>query len=183
MTEANGSAGKRIVVGRISSVYGVKGWVKVISYTDPKENLLDYSPWWIKGPSGQDEPLEVDACRWQGQGIIAHIKDVDDREVAREFCQKDIKVDVGLLPPLEAGEYYWHQLQGLDVYGGTLAQPQLLGKVEKLLETGANDVLVVAPEDGSIDDRERLVPFVPGQYGTEVDLEAGCIRLEWDPEF
>jgi 16S rRNA processing protein RimM len=183
MTEANGCTGKRIVVGRISSVYGIKGWVKVISYTEPKENLQDYRPWWIEDSSGQARQLEVDECRRQGQGLIAHIKGIDDRDEARGFCQKDILVEVDLLPPLGTGEYYWYQLQGLQVFGGTFDNQLLLGRVERLLETGANDVLVVAPGDGSVDDRERLVPFVPGQYGTEVDLEAGCIRLEWDPEF
>ena len=83
------------------------------------------------------------------------------------------------LPALGQGEYYWHQLQGLRVE----SRGSCLGQVDHLLETGANDVLVVKPCEGSIDSRERLVPWVQGQYVIAVDLEAGVIEVDWDPEF
>jgi len=176
-----------ITVGKITSVYGIKGWVKVFSYTDPKENVFEYQPWYLAAPEGMEsgtlEPLEIDQHRPQGQGLVAHIKGVDDRDQARLFCQRDILISRGLIPDLPEGEYYWHQLEDLEVFSCSSGSLQLLGRVNRMMETGANDVMQVKPCDGSIDSRERLVPFVVGEYETQVSLDKGTITLDWDPEF
>jgi len=175
-----------IPVGKIVSVYGVKGWVKVYSYTDPKENLFDYGPYWLAGREGQEKDLlsiEIDEGRAQGEGLVAHLKGVDDRDEARVFCQREILVAKTALPRLPQGEYYWSDLLGLKVYSSWEGKRSLLGTVKQMLETGANDVMVVKPCEGSVDQRERLLPFIPHQYQTEIDLQAGCLSLEWDPDF
>lgn len=169
-------------VGRISAVFGIKGWVKIHSYTDPGESLFYYAPWWLKTPHGV-KPVEFDEFRPHGKGFVAHIKGVDERDQAALFCGQTIAVGWEQLPPLPEGEYYWHQLQGLAVISCYTAPPQRLGRVAKLMETGANDVLVIMPDDESIDDRERLVPYVPEQFVRQVDLDAGIIEVDWDPEF
>ena len=172
-----------IAVGKVVSVYGIKGWVKVMSYTQPKESIFSYHPWHLASADGRLEPVEIDDGREQGIGLVVHIKGIDDREIARLYCQRDILVDRGQMPALEEGAYYWHQLVGLKVYSSFQGQQRLLGCIRQMMETGANDVMVVAPCEGSIDKRERLLPYLTGHYGLEVDLPAGRLTIDWDPEF
>lgn len=175
----------RVVAGKVTSVYGVKGWVKVHSYTDPPENIFNFSPWFLisaEGKSSQD-PVVIDNYRMHGKGLVAHIKGVDDRDMAALLCQRMITVEMGDLPALPEGEYYWQQLTGLRVFSSYKAQkPVLLGSISGLMETGANDILVVSACDGSIDQRERLLPYVD-VYVLKVDLAAGTMLVDWDPEF
>lgn len=175
-----------IPVGKIVSVYGIKGWVKVYSYTDPKENLFDYGPYWLTGREGQEKevlPIDIDEGRAQGEGLVAHLRGVDDRDEARAYCQREILVAKSVLPVLPEGEYYWSDLLGLKVYSSWGDKRTLLGTVKQMLETGANDVMVVQPCEDSVDKRERWLPFLLNEYQTRIDLQAGCLSLEWDPDF
>ncbi|MFT5083299.1 MAG: 16S rRNA processing protein RimM [Lentisphaeria bacterium] len=171
-----------ITVGRLTGVFGVKGWLKVKSYTDPLMNIANYSPWWLKTRHGV-KPFEIDDCKAQNSGLIVHFKGVDDRDAAAEFCMIDVAVERDQLACLASGDFYWHQLIGLRVVSEFEDSICDLGTVANLLETGANDVLVVQKSDTSIDDSERLIPYVLDVYVHEVDLESGEIRVEWDPEF
>lgn len=171
-----------IDVGRITSVFGVKGWVKIHSQTEPMENIFSYSPWWLKTRHGV-KAVEVDDYRPHGKTLVAHIKGVDDRDQAEAFCQVNIAVERDQLPPLDGGDYYWHQLIGLKVCSDYEGQSFALGTITRLLETGANDVLVVEGNSDSIDQRERLIPYIPEQFIKTVDLDQGVVRVEWDPEF
>lgn len=182
-----------VTVGRAVSVFGVKGWVKIQSFTEPKENILDYAPWRLKTRHGV-KSFEVDEVKVRSQDILVHFKDLDDRDAARQFLPAEIAVDKSQFDELEEGEFYWHQLVGLKVFSEFEGQQYALGRVKKLLETGANDVLVV---DGKLDtqdvvseksvghaeSRERLIPYVPEMYIISVDVNAGEIWVNWDPEF
>ena len=173
---------KLVTMGRMGSVYGIKGWVKVRSDTEPASNLFEYSPWWLKTRHGVKR-FECDQLKSQGSSLIAHLVGIDDRSAAEALVPADIAIERSQLPALEDGEFYWHQLIGLAVqssFGGTV---KALGVVKELIETGANDVLVVAPTAESIDDRERLVPYVPDEFVLSVDVAAGQILVDWDPEF
>lgn len=169
-------------IGRVTAVYGIKGWVKIHSYTEVAEDVFAYNPWWLKTAHGVKQ-IEVDEVRAHGKSFVAHIKGVDDRDLAAQYTGADIAVERNLLPELDTGEYYWSQLEGLVVMSEYSGQLQRLGKIEKLLETGANDVLVVVPDELSIDQRERLIPYIPDQFVLAVDLAAGEMRVDWDPEF
>lgn len=171
-----------VEVGRTSSVYGIKGWIKVHSNTEPMENILAYSPWWLKTPKGLLE-VEIDQSRQHGPGLVAHIKGVDDRDIARNYCGFDILVPRDQLPELDDGDYYWHQLVGLRVITDFDGQSQALGRITSILETGANDVLVVQGDSDSLDTNERLIPYELEQFINSVDLVAGEVRVNWDPEF
>ena len=169
-----------LVVGRISAVFGVRGWVKVHSFTEPMENILQYAPWYIRGEQGW-EPVEVAGARRQGKTLVAQLGGETDRERARDrFVGKQLAVPRSVLPALPEDEFYWRDLIGLRV---RLEDGRDLGKVHSLLETGANDVLVVRGDGNSIDQRERLIPWVPGVYVTDVDTAAGSLTADWDPEF
>lgn len=167
------------VMGKITSVYGVKGWVKVFSYTQPKENIAKY-PVWILEQNGKTREIDVLACKAHGNGLVAQLKGYTDREQARLLADTLVRVPTKQLPDLEAGDYYWHQLEGLEVH---TTSGELLGKVGHMMETGANDVMVVKPCAGSMDRKERLIPYLVDQVVVSVDLDAGKIRVDWDTEF
>ncbi len=176
MSDDTNSAG---CVGRIAGVFGVKGWVKIISFAEPEENLFEYSPWRIDMRGGK-QVIEIDQHRRHKNGWVAHIKGVDDRDLAEAYTLKDITVDKAQFVALDNGDYYWHQLIGMRVSAqqadGSLVA---LGVVEDILETGANDVLVVSASTDSIDDRERLIPYIPNMYVKSVNIQAQLIEVDW----
>jgi 16S rRNA processing protein RimM len=165
------SAHKNVALGYISAVHGIKGWVKVHSWTSPKEAIFDYQPWLL---GENKKPVNIVDGRKQGKGLAALLPGYEDREQAATLVGQQITIGREQLPPAGENEYYWSDLEGLDVktIDGTA-----LGRVERLMETGANDVLVIRG------DREYLVPFIQGQYVKRVDLEEGLIEVDWDPEF
>ncbi|GIZ11183.1 ribosome maturation factor RimM [Pseudomonas sp. NCCP-436] len=167
-----------LVLGKIVSVHGVRGEVKVYSFTDPIDNVLDYPRWTLRR-EGEVKQVELARGRLQGRVLVAKLKGLDDREVARTYAGFEICVSRSELPELQDGEFYWYQLQGLKV---TDQAGQLLGVVDHLFETGANDVMVVKPCAGSLDDRERLLPYTE-QCVLEVNLVAGEMRVDWDADF
>lgn len=178
MSATPASAEDLIVLGKITSVHGVRGEVKVYSFTDPIDNLLDYRYWTLRR-GDEIRQVELARGRLQGKLLVAKLKGLDDREEARTFADFEICVPRSLLPQLAEGEYYWYQLEGLKVINQV---GQLLGKIDHLLETGANDVMVVEPCAGSLDDRERLLPYTE-QCVLEIDLDAGEMRVDWDADF
>ena len=171
--------GKVVKLGRVSGVYGIKGWVKIHSYTRPMENILNYSSWMLER-QGQWSSARLEQGRPHGKGLIAKFFGCDDRDVAQTFVGLEIGMNESELPSLEDGDYYWHQLEGLSV---TNCEGELLGRVDRMMSTGANDVMVVKPIDGSLDDQERLIPYVVEQYVLEVDLANKNIKVDWGRDF
>ncbi|WP_442497514.1 ribosome maturation factor RimM [Methylobacter sp. sgz302048] len=167
------SARKDINVGRISGVFGVKGWLKVFSFTDPRENILSYSPWLLKKGS-EIKQLDVIDGALHGKAVIAQLDGIIDREQAAGLIGWDIFITHNQLPETTEGEYYWSDLIGLKV---ETVEGVQLGVVDSLLETGANDVLVVQGE------RERAIPFLQGEIIIDIDLDTGTMIVDWDPEF
>ena len=161
-----------VALGRVSGLHGVQGWVKIHSDTRPRENILDYSPWYLLR-HGVWEPWEVVRGRPQGKTLVAQLRGCTDREQARRLMGATIAVRRWQLGESEEG-YYWTDLEGLEVVN---LQGVALGRVDHLMETGANDVLVVKGE------RERLIPWLPGEVVHDVDLVGGRIRVDWDPDF
>jgi len=164
---------KLVTVGEISGAYGVKGWVKIRSHTDPADNILSYAPWFI-GSGETVKEVNVLNGRAHGGSVVAQLEGVDDRDAAFALQRALISVDRSCFPRLGSNEFYWADLLGLRVY--TTEQVDL-GRVTGLLETGAHDVLEVRG------DRERLIPFVMGDFVKEVRLEQGEMTVDWDPDF
>lgn len=164
-------ASKQLALGYVSAVHGIKGWVKVHSWTRPMEAILEYKPWLL----GEDKsPVKIVDGRKQGKGLVALLPGFEDREQAVTLVGLQIFVNRDQLPATAENEYYWSDLEGLEVH---TTRGEVLGRVERLMETGANDVLVIHG------DRQHLVPFVQGQYVTRVDLAEGLIEVDWDPDF
>jgi len=168
------SPGRSVRVGRIVGVYGVQGWVKLESWTEPRMRIFDYQPWQLTAPGIDQEVRNVEG-RQQGKGIVARLPGIDDREGAAALMGTEITVSRELLPAPAPGEYYWTDLEGLEV---VTIDDVPLGQVSHLFATGANDVMVVRSAD-----KERLIPFVQGSYVRTVDIPAGRMVVDWDPEF
>ena len=174
------AAAELLLVGRIGAAHGIKGWVKVTSFTDPLDNILDYGPWILRGADGE-KPVKVTAGRWQGKSLVVQLDGETDRTRAEaHYCGREILVPATVLPVLETGEYYWRDLIGLRVRH---QDGRDLGKVSSLMETGSNDVLVVRGDGDSIDTRERLIPWLPDDVVLNVDTAAGVMTVDWDTEF
>ena len=165
------STDKQVALGYISAVHGIKGWVKIHSWTRPLEAILDYQPWLL---GKEQKPVSILDGRKQGKSLVALLPGTNDREQASEFVGQKIFVERKQLPETGPDEYYWSDLEGLEVH--TL-DGEILGRVDRLMETGANDVLVIRGQ------REHLVPFIQGQFVRRIDLETGRIDVDWDPEF
>ncbi|MGA7982258.1 MAG: ribosome maturation factor RimM [Chromatiaceae bacterium] len=166
-----GDEQRMVVLGRIVGLYGVRGWVKVFSETEPRQNILGYSPWYL----GQlREPLEVVEGKFHGKGLVARLARCEDRDHAAALVGLEIAVRRDQLPPASAEEFYWADLEGLTV---ETLNGESLGRVDHIFSTAANDVLVLKGT------RERLLPFIWDSVVKEVDFERGSIRVDWDPGF
>lgn len=168
-----------VVLGKLTSPYGVKGWLKVYSYTNPMDGILDYPEWRLR-LDGKVSTHRIRQGRRQGKGLVASLEGVTSRELAEQWAGAEILLSKEALPSLAEGEYYWYQLEGLRVVTRDNVD---LGRVSYLFETGANDVLVVKGDAAAIDDKERLLPYLPGQVVLEVDLDAVRMTVDWDPDF
>lgn len=177
--QASSKQDDEVLLGKITSTFGIKGWVKVYSYTDPMENLLQYSHWQIL-LRGQRQVIRKLDGRVHGKGLVARLDGVDTPEAAQLLAGAEILLHRSKLPNLPEGDYYWNQLAGLQVVN---TEGQLYGEVDYLMETGANDVLVVKPCQGSLDRQERLIPWRMPQVVRRVDLVAGLIEVDWDADF
>lgn len=166
-------------VGRLLAAFGIKGWVKVHSDTDPRENILQYRPWYL-WRNNQWQAVEVVEGHAHGKGLVVRLRGVDDRNAAEMLGGIDIGVAEQNLPVLSEGEFYWRDLIGLQVVN---VEGQLLGVVDHLLETGANDVMVVKPCSGSVDGEQRLLPWVLGQVVQRVDKDTKRITVDWGADF
>lgn len=163
----------RVLLGKILAPFGVQGWVKVHSESRPIDDIGRYRVWQIK--QGNDwVGLKLKSCKAQGKGLIAKLEGVNERGQAEALAGALIAVDAAQLPSLPPGEYYWRDLVGLRVW--TVSGVDL-GVVDHLLETGANDVLVVQGE------REHLIPMVMQQFVLDVDLDACRMTVDWDADF
>jgi 16S rRNA processing protein RimM len=164
-----------VPVGKISGAFGVKGWMKIYSFTEPRANILQYSPLFISR-HGEWIEVEVSGGHSQGKGIVMGLAQVTDRDQVTPLIGAELAIKKSQLAPAEEGEYYWSDLVGLMVINH---QNQTLGKVDHLVETGANDVLVVLDEQRN----ERLIPFVLDEIVEKVDLDSQTIHVDWDVDY
>ena len=165
-----------VIMGRVTGLLGVRGWVKVYSYTRTPRDILDYDSWRLHHPNdprGVWREIQVQEGRVQGRGIVVQVRGYDNREQAAALVGADIAIPRQQLPRLKRGEYYWSQLEGLRV---TNLAGVDLGTISHLFETGSNDVMHVAG------DRERLIPYTQ-HVVKNIDLDAGSMQVDWDADF
>lgn len=164
---------QKVIVGEIAGAFGVKGWVKIYSHTDPPINIVDYSPWILETEFGKKE-YKVLSAQSHGAAVVALLEGIVDRDQALKLKRSKILTDRDNFPSLAPGRFYWTDLIGLRVIN---MEGDELGAVVEVMPTGANDVVVVKGE------RERLIPFVMERFVKEVDLVKGILQVDWDPEY
>jgi 16S rRNA processing protein RimM len=159
-------------MGRVAAPFGVKGWVKVQPYSEDPDALMDFESWRV-GRGAQQTQYTVEAVQGHGHALVAKLAGIDDRDAAYALRGQDVSVARSDLPPPEENEFYWSDLIGLAALNRDGVE---LGKVTDVLETGANDVLVVQGK------REYLIPFVAAAVG-KVDLAGGTIEVDWGEDW
>ncbi|MGD2119536.1 MAG: ribosome maturation factor RimM [Chromatiales bacterium] len=166
--------GERLIqLGHIAGVFGVKGWLKIYSETDPLENIVKYRPWYVEIDHRWTKLMPLQGKR-HGKGVIAQLEGIADRDQAESLKGARIAVTRSQLPASQEGEFYWTDLEGLQVIGLDGFE---MGVISHLFETGSNDVMVVT------NGRERFIPFLWEQVVKQVDLENGIVTVDWDPDF
>ncbi len=180
------NSSENVVVGRITGVYGIKGWVKIFSYTDPMEAIVDYNPWYIRAENRKNAPwtkIKLKAGKRHAKTVIAKIESCNDCDTAMTYIGNEISIKLEQLEELKGNDdYYWRDLMGMQVIN---QQGIALGKVKDLMETGANDVLVVVAESEAAEEknRERLIPWTMHNAIVAVDMDQGVIEVDWDADF
>ena len=163
---------KKLLVGKINGFFGVQGWVKIFSYTEPRKNILEYQPWFFVD-NGVYKVIEVTAGREQSKTIVAHVKGIDNRDQAGQLIWKSLYIDKDQLPELDDDEHYWHELAGFRVINKNAVD---LGVVDYLVDTGSNNVLVIKG------DKEHWIPYIE-PYLVSVDKQNRVISVDWDENF
>lgn len=171
MNGAEQQGSKHILLGHFSGVHGIKGWLKVHSWSSPREAILQYDTWLV----GTDlSPVKIADGRVQGKYIVVALPGLNDRESAQAMVGQEIRVLRSELPEPQGESWYWADLEGLEV---RTEAGESLGRISRMLETGAHDVMVIQGN------KEVLVPFVPGVYVKKVDLDKGLVVVDWDPDY
>jgi 16S rRNA processing protein RimM len=165
---------RRILVGRIHGAFGVRGELKLQSFTEPPKAIFGYAPWTLRTPSGEERTVEGARGRETAKGLVLTLPEIGDRDSAEAMRGTEVFVPRSALPPPRPGEYYWVDLEGLRVLNTAGVD---FGRVAYLFSTGVNDVLVVQGE------RERMIPFREPDYVVSVDFDAGLVTVDWDADF
>ena len=201
--DSDGTAQNALVVfGRVRTVFGIKGWLKIQPFTESPEALMNSSYWLLGSEPVSDAGLaktltrvEADDWKVKGNDLLVHLKGFDVREEAQKFRQQFIHVPSDSLPALNDDEVYWHQLEGMSVYNcagrdkaglsdysGVYEVSDRIGEVDHLMETGANDVLAVRPSGETANKELILVPYVLGYSVLDVDLSNRRVLIDWHCE-
>ncbi|USD65701.1 ribosome maturation factor RimM [Vibrio sp. SCSIO 43136] len=178
--ETMSTQNERIVMGKFGATYGIRGWLKVFSYTDNAESIFSYSPWFMK-QKGEWVECKVESWKRHNKGMVVKLEGMEQREDAALLTNVEIAIDPASLPELSEDEFYWRELFGMQV---VTTKGYNLGEVVDLLETGSNDVLVVkANLKDAFGQKERLIPYLEEQVIKNVDRNAQRIEVDWDPGF
>ena len=174
------SASENLIVGKIGAPYGVKGWVKINSFTQNADSIFDYAPWTLILGQSTNQSIKVDQWRYHGKSLVAKLEGVDDRNGAELVKNAEISILTSQLPELEH-DFYWKDLIGMQVVTN---KGYDMGVIKDMFETGANDVMLVkAKINDAFGQKERLLPFLHDQVVLNVDKQAKSITVDWDPGF
>lgn len=161
-----------IIIGSFGKTFGVRGWIKINSFTSPKRNIIDFKPWLIQKNNSWEE-ICIESSKEHSNNIIVKLSNCNSPEEAQNFTNAKIAIWQKQLPKLQTNEYYWIDIIGLKVIN---LQEVVLGVVQDLMATGANDVLIVTG------DRKRLIPYISNII-LSVDLAKKIIQVDWERDF
>jgi 16S rRNA processing protein RimM len=160
-----------IIIGKIGAPFGIKGWLKIQTFTEYGADILEYSPWYLSSTDDKYQEITIEDAKEHGGGLIVKFTGVETPEEARLYTGKTINITRSQLPELAKNEYYWSDLVGLTVIN---QRGETLGKIIYLIETGSNDVLVVKGE------KEIAIPYLPGSVVLNIDLAKQEMQVNWE---
>jgi len=160
-----------VVVGRLGQAYGIKGWLKLQSFTAPEDNIFKYAPWYIKHSRGY-EPITITEFKPHSKGFVIHLSHCNDRTTAQTLVGFDIVIEQKQLPLLKEGEFYLVELEGMEVKTTT---GLLLGTLSYFLPVGDTEVMVIEGE------KQHLVPFLMDHFVKDINKKEKYIIVDWDP--
>jgi 16S rRNA processing protein RimM len=163
---------KIVILGEITGVQGLRGWLKVFSHTRPLDNIFQFKNWQLKSDSGKIISRTVLEHKHQGKKLLVKMQDVDDRTTAEELVGLDVCINRDQLPAL-TNEHYWHDLIGLTVKDTHGVE---LGEIMDIMETGSNDVLLLKDSK----DKSLAIPWLP-EIVLEIDVEQSLLIADWEP--
>ncbi|MDX2346918.1 MAG: ribosome maturation factor RimM [Legionella sp.] len=166
-----------VIVGKFGRPQGIKGLIRVISFTEPSDNILQYPDWFIQKQGGTWQAVKRLDERVTPKHVLAQINGYTSREAIAELTNLEIAIPADTLPTLDQGEYYWSELKGMRVIHQTGV---IMGVVDSVLETGANDVLVVVDETHQ---KRRLIPYLLGDVIQDINKNSREITVCWDLDF
>ena len=177
---------EKLLLGKINGLFGIKGWVKVFSYTQPRSKIVEYKHWYLTRDLSHS--VEVETGHAHKAGVVVKLSSIEDRDAAADLVGQEIWVASEELAALPENEYYWYQLIGLDVFDCT---NKYIGVIKDLMETGANDVLIVSAiseernsgQDSKKSNKEYLIPYLQDQVVKTIDLENKRMVVDWDADY
>ncbi len=170
----------QILLGKVGAVYGIKGWLKIHSFTGELDAILDYFPWSLK-LGNNTQTVDITDWRKHNKGLVVKVSGIDDRDEAQALVGSEILTSESALPNLPQGDFYWRDLIGMSV---VTTKGYDLGVVSDMMETGANDVLVVkANLNDGFSKKERLIPYLFEEVVESVSIKNKQICVDWDPGF
>jgi 16S rRNA processing protein RimM len=164
---------KWLVVGQFGRPHGIKGFISIVTFTEPRENILKYIDWHV-GINHEWQPITILETKINTKCIIARVDGYHEREHVARLTNIEIAVKISQLQKLHADQYYWHELIGLKVIN---QEQQDLGLVTEIMATGSNDVLVVCGK------KRHLIPFLREQIIISINTSQGLITVDWDEDF
>jgi len=176
---SNRSVGRKILLGRVGKPHGLRGWVFLHYFGQDIKNLIDYKNIFFEIDLKKIF-ISIDKIKVLNDRLTVHLKGHNDRLSAEKLRNQDIFISTNELPSLDDNTFYWYELEGLLVVNLEL---EVLGKVSYLFHTGANDIMCIHPTESSLDDKERLIPFLPKENSITVSLKDGTISLDWKSDF
>lgn len=162
-----------VVIGRFGRSHGIKGFISVVSFTEPRDNITNYVNWHAY-INQEWQPLKLLHTEINHKFILVQVDGFAEREDVANLTNVNIAIQRTQLPALEAGEYYWEQLIGMEVIN---LQNILLGNVTEIMPTGSNDVLVVVGE------KRHLIPYLLERNIIKIDESQRMITVDWDRDF
>jgi len=161
-----------IITGKVGAAYGIKGWLKIHSFTEDASQILQYNPWYLAEGSNW-QAFKVEDGRQHGKGVVVKFAGFETPETARVLAGRKIAIKREQLAPLAQNEYYWADLEGLTVID---QKGQTLGQISYMLATGSNDVIVIKDQAG----KEQAIPYLPGSVVKQIDLNQRLMYVDWD---
>ncbi|HEX4376430.1 MAG TPA: ribosome maturation factor RimM [Steroidobacteraceae bacterium] len=163
-------------MGRIGGPHGIRGALKVQSFADPPESLLQYRSWHLRRADGGEEPYEVLQSQWDGHALRVELEGIRDRDAAALLCNREILIERERLPAPAPGEFFRDDLQGFAVCN---VEGVTLGTLLHFLDAPAGALMVVSGDGGTT---ERWLPATP-PFIRRVDPQRRVIEIDWPADF